>query len=108
MTTVLPSLCYARSNLVQMNMGYYLYATKTSKCTIENLHQAGISVTYKSITRILNAVAASCELGIKQFHNRFPNYVSPYSLALSKIASELGENLGTREIRQALGENRWN
>src|SRR5437667_9592740 len=34
--------------------------------------------------------------------------VSPYSLALSKIASELGENLGTREIHQALGENRWN
>ena len=34
--------------------------------------------------------------------------VSPYSLALSKIASELGENLRTREIRQALGKNRWN
>ena len=55
-------------------MGYYLYTTKTSKRTIENLHQAGISVTYKSITRVLNAVAASCELGIKQFRNQFPNY----------------------------------
>src|SRR5947199_4398732 len=77
MTTVLSSLCYTRnirSNLVQMNMGYYLYATKTSKCNIENLHQAGISATYKSITRVLNAVAASCKLGIKQFHNQFPNY----------------------------------
>jgi len=34
MTTVLSSLCYARnirSNLVQTNMGYYLYAAKTNK-----------------------------------------------------------------------------
>jgi len=77
MTTVLSSLCYARnirSNLVQTNMGYYLYAAKTNKRTIENLHRVGISVSYKTVTRILNAVATSCELGVKQFHNQFPNY----------------------------------
>jgi hypothetical protein len=58
--TALSTLCYAKknsANLQQQVMGYYLVSANIPKRVLEVLHQLGVSVSYKSVVRMMHTIA---------------------------------------------------
>ena len=70
-------LLYTRSqkvNLMQSHIGYFLFASKTSKRVIEVLHRLGISKGYESITDTLRVVAAEASENLQSWAAEHPPF----------------------------------
>ena len=76
-TTAISALCYSRSmksNLLQAQMGHYFLCARTPKRPIEVAHQLGISVSYSSIAKALDAIAKSVKEHVRKFAKRWPAF----------------------------------
>jgi len=76
-TTAISALCYSRStqsNLLQAQMGHYFLCAKTPKRPIEVAHQLGISVSYSSIAKAVEAIAISVKESVRTLAKRFPSF----------------------------------
>ena len=74
----LSSVMYGRNqriNHIPAQIGYYLYASRTSKRVIEVLNQAGVSVSYQSVIRGLRAIARSNAENVRQFRLTNPRFI---------------------------------
>src|SRR5271169_4688589 len=70
-------LCYGRAyraNTLQAQMGCFLRASKTPKRVIMVLHQIGISVSYKSITKGMTGLAESAAEELHKFCAAKPRF----------------------------------
>lgn len=68
-TSALSMLAYAHSknsNLFQVIMGYYAFASGVKKRSMESLYQIGCMVTYESVLRVLQANARATEILIQE------------------------------------------
>jgi hypothetical protein len=77
LTSVISSLCYAgrkTCNVVALELGYYLVSANAPKRTVELLHQLGISVCYKSVTRAMKPVADSTLQELVTLPSIFPRF----------------------------------
>jgi Family of unknown function (DUF6589) len=77
LTTIVSSLCYAgrkTCNVVALELGYYLVSANVPKRAIELLHQVGISVCYKSVTKAMKAVANSTLQELATLPSTFPRF----------------------------------
>jgi hypothetical protein len=75
MVNAIAGVCYARNqhaNYLQLNVGYWLYAAGAPKGVIEILHQYGITVTYKTVTRLLSSIAESAKQDLLNFLSQYP------------------------------------
>lgn len=76
MVNAIAGVCYARNqqaNYLQMNIGYWLYAAGAPKEIIEILHQYGFTVTYKTVTRLMDSIAKSAKQGLLNFFTQYPH-----------------------------------
>ena len=76
-TTAISALCYSRStnsNLLQAQMGHYFLCARTPKRPVEVAHQLGISVSYSSIAKALEAIAKSVKEHVRTFAKQWPAF----------------------------------
>jgi hypothetical protein len=75
LTTVVSALCFGRSrasNILQVQMGYWLHCSHAPKRVIEVLNQQGICVSYKSIIRVIGSIASDCKAGLRLLVEKYP------------------------------------
>ena len=106
-TTAISALCYSRStnsNLLQAQMGHYFLCARTPKRPIEVAHQLGMSVSYTSIAKALEAIAKSVKESVRTFAKRWPAFFISFD-NMNIFARAKGERLhnqgGLRNLTSA-------
>jgi len=94
-TTAISALCYSRStnsNLLQAQMGHYFLCARTPKRPVEIAHQLGISVSYSSIAKALEAIAKSVKEHVRKFAKQWPAFFISFD-NMNIFARKKGERL---------------